>query len=396
MSGLRSRRARQHDVWVHEGPRLLADLDHGPGLAVHRRRSASRQPWPASGAALAELLEAIDLRGRGGAAFPLARKVRTAMKARGRPVVVVNAAEGEPASSKDSALMMLKPHLVLDGAQLVALAIGHDTDPRRRAGRAPGRPEGRARGPGGARRRRRRPDDVARGGVPVRRGRVLRCPRAPRGTAEPAGHHDAARRRSAGSVGGRPSCPTRRRSRRPQCSLATAWTPTAASARTPSPAPGCSPSTATASDRPCSRSRTAPASRRCSRPPTRTRTTGCCSAAITAPGSRPDAVAGAHRLGHGHARRRRRDRGRCDAAAAGRRLPGPPDGGRGRLPRRRVGEPVRALQFGLPALAHALRDLAIGAVGAPTVSSHGRRRAAAARATTPTGRPDRSARSSAP
>src|SRR5687768_13303580 len=124
MSGVRIAASQTGDVWVHEGPRLLADLDHGPGLAVHRRRSAGRGRWPDTGSELAELLEAIDLRGRGGAAFPLARKVRTAWGARGRPVVVVNAAEGEPASSKDSALMMLKPHLVLDGAQIVARAIG--------------------------------------------------------------------------------------------------------------------------------------------------------------------------------------------------------------------------------------------------------------------------------
>lgn len=127
MSGVRVAAGQGTDVWAHEGPRLLADLEHGPGLAVHRRRSIGRQPWPTSGRELAELLEAVDLRGRGGAAFPLARKVRTAAKARGRPVVVVNAAEGEPASSKDSTLMLLKPHLVLDGAQLVAQAIGADT-----------------------------------------------------------------------------------------------------------------------------------------------------------------------------------------------------------------------------------------------------------------------------
>ena len=127
MSGVRVAAGQGTDVWVHRGPRLLADLEHGPGLAVHRRRSIGRQPWPTSGRELAELLEAVDLRGRGGAAFPLARKVRTAAKARGRPVVVVNAAEGEPASSKDSTLMLLKPHLVLDGAQLVAQAIGADT-----------------------------------------------------------------------------------------------------------------------------------------------------------------------------------------------------------------------------------------------------------------------------
>jgi NADH:ubiquinone oxidoreductase subunit F (NADH-binding) len=127
MSGVLIAAGQSADVWVHEGPRLLADLDHGPGLAVHRRRSAGRGPWPTTATELAELLEAIDLRGRGGAAFPLARKVRTVAKARGRAVVVVNAAEGEPASSKDSALMMLKPHLVLDGAQLVAQALGADT-----------------------------------------------------------------------------------------------------------------------------------------------------------------------------------------------------------------------------------------------------------------------------
>jgi NADH:ubiquinone oxidoreductase subunit F (NADH-binding) len=124
MSGLLIPAGQSSKVWVHEGPRLLADLDHGPGLAVHRRRSLGRRTWPTTGTELAELLESIDLRGRGGAAFPLARKVRTAMKERGRPVIVINAAEGEPASSKDSALMMLKPHLVLDGAQLVAQALG--------------------------------------------------------------------------------------------------------------------------------------------------------------------------------------------------------------------------------------------------------------------------------
>ena len=43
-----------------------------------------------------------------------------------RRVVVVNASEGEPGSAKDSSLLVAAPHLVLDGAQAVAQALGAD------------------------------------------------------------------------------------------------------------------------------------------------------------------------------------------------------------------------------------------------------------------------------
>jgi len=42
----------------------------------------------------------------------------------GRPVVVVNGAEGEPASGKDKFLLASAPHLVIDGALIAAAAVG--------------------------------------------------------------------------------------------------------------------------------------------------------------------------------------------------------------------------------------------------------------------------------
>src|SRR5262245_20965265 len=73
---------------------------------------------------LIRTLERSGLTGRGGGAFPTARKLRS-VAASGRPaVVVVNAAEGEPLSGKDRLLLTVAPHLVLDGAALAACATG--------------------------------------------------------------------------------------------------------------------------------------------------------------------------------------------------------------------------------------------------------------------------------
>ncbi|GGK02396.1 oxidoreductase [Pilimelia anulata] len=77
---------------------------------------------------LVELADRISLKGRGGAGFPFARKLRAVIESaekRNLPtVVVVNATEGEPAAWKDKTLLTRAPHLILDGATLVAEALG--------------------------------------------------------------------------------------------------------------------------------------------------------------------------------------------------------------------------------------------------------------------------------
>jgi NADH-quinone oxidoreductase subunit F len=68
---------------------------------------------------------ASGLRGRGGAGFLTGAKwssVRTA--GGGRRYVVVNGAEGEPATFKDRMLMRRDPYRVIEGAAIAALAVG--------------------------------------------------------------------------------------------------------------------------------------------------------------------------------------------------------------------------------------------------------------------------------
>jgi len=106
---------------AHHSAALGAHLQfHGaPPLPERGDRS-----WPDRFAAA---VEASGLTGRGGAAFPSSAKLalaRTGATRRPGPTMVVNAMEGEPASGKDRALLSCVPHLVLDGAQLAAAAVG--------------------------------------------------------------------------------------------------------------------------------------------------------------------------------------------------------------------------------------------------------------------------------
>jgi NADH:ubiquinone oxidoreductase subunit F (NADH-binding) len=93
-------------------------------LDVHGELPHERRRRRSSAAELIAQVERAGLRGRGGASFPTGAKLRAVTSRRGRPIVVVNAAEGEPASDKDRVLCQLAPHLMLDGAVAVAHALG--------------------------------------------------------------------------------------------------------------------------------------------------------------------------------------------------------------------------------------------------------------------------------
>ncbi|MEV0274328.1 NADH-ubiquinone oxidoreductase-F iron-sulfur binding region domain-containing protein [Hamadaea sp. NPDC050747] len=110
------------------GPRrLTAGLDrlHRLDLRTHNEVHGALRPLSLDN--LADLAELIELRGRGGAGFPFARKLRAVVASARRTgagtVVVVNATEGEPASWKDKMLLARAPQLILDGAALAAYAL---------------------------------------------------------------------------------------------------------------------------------------------------------------------------------------------------------------------------------------------------------------------------------
>jgi len=119
-----------------DGPGLAAHLSrHGPlAVPVRDDREWSHALW--------REVAASGLTGRGGGGFPAAAKWDAVTRSGRRPLVVVNAMEGEPASAKDRTLLAASPHLVLDGAELAAalcggreivVCVADDCDPSARA-----------------------------------------------------------------------------------------------------------------------------------------------------------------------------------------------------------------------------------------------------------------------
>jgi NADH:ubiquinone oxidoreductase subunit F (NADH-binding) len=106
--------------------RLLSGIGDGPSLGAHTQRWGDAPAIRGERARreLRALVAASGLTGRGGGAFPTARKLEAVLARGGTPVVVANGVEAEPASGKDKVLLAYSPHLVLDGASLAAQAIG--------------------------------------------------------------------------------------------------------------------------------------------------------------------------------------------------------------------------------------------------------------------------------
>jgi NADH-quinone oxidoreductase subunit F len=83
-------------------------------------RARSMEP----SAVLEEIITA-NVRGRGGAGFPMGRKASFLAKDTGKPVyLVVNADESEPGTFKDREIMFKVPHRLLEGCLITAHAIG--------------------------------------------------------------------------------------------------------------------------------------------------------------------------------------------------------------------------------------------------------------------------------
>ena len=91
---------------------LTARLLGGPPLG----------PRPA-GVDVEAVVAAAGLVGRGGGGFPTARKLAAVRGRRRAPVLVANAAEGEPLSAKDATLLTRAPQLVLEGIVLAARSV---------------------------------------------------------------------------------------------------------------------------------------------------------------------------------------------------------------------------------------------------------------------------------
>ena len=102
--------------------RDLTKLSEYRGVGGYATLEKARATSPE---ALVEELIKANLRGRGGAGFPMGRKASFLAKDTGKPTyLVVNADESEPGTFKDREIMNRVPHRLLEGCLITAHAIG--------------------------------------------------------------------------------------------------------------------------------------------------------------------------------------------------------------------------------------------------------------------------------
>ncbi len=106
------------------GERDLTKLDEYRAIGGYAGVEKARAMTPDD--LIAELQEA-NLRGRGGAGFPMGRKASLIDRKSGRPAyLVVNADESEPGAFKDREVMARVPHRLIEGCLIAAHAIEAD------------------------------------------------------------------------------------------------------------------------------------------------------------------------------------------------------------------------------------------------------------------------------
>lgn len=93
----------------------------------HLSLLGSAEPYFGSIHHLKRQLAETEIYGRGGAGFPLSKKIEAYQRFSGNLVVVANGTESEFLSRKDTALLTRHPHLVIDGLTILATSLGAAT-----------------------------------------------------------------------------------------------------------------------------------------------------------------------------------------------------------------------------------------------------------------------------
>ena len=111
-------------VLADAAERDLTKLDEYRAVGGYESLARAREMEPD---AVVEEILTSNVRGRGGAFFPMGRKASFLAKGTGKPTyLVVNADESEPGTFKDREIMFATPHRLIEGCLITAHAIGCD------------------------------------------------------------------------------------------------------------------------------------------------------------------------------------------------------------------------------------------------------------------------------